>query len=394
MKFVVAFDSFKSTMTAMTACETAAQGIKTVFPQSEVIIVPVADGGEGTANAFFSVLGGEWVVKTVTNPEFKKIEAEYVILPDRTAVVEMAAASGLPLLTVNDRAKDRVIDPVFGPVIDPEKTTTYGTGELIADAVNRGCKEIILGLGGSATNDGGVGALSALGVRFLKADGAPINPTGGGLDELADIDASGINEATKNCRFTVACDVENTLCGEKGASVVYGPQKGATPEAVRRLDENLYRYAALIQKKTGKDILTLKGGGAAGGFAAGFSAFFDAELKSGIKLLLETVRFDEIIKDADIVFTGEGRVDGQSAYGKVISGIGFYAQKAGVPVIAVAGDVAPDYGEVLSHGVAAVFSINHRAVPFETARHSTVENLRDTVVNICRLIQTKSGVGR
>lgn len=387
MKFVVAIDSYKSTMTSKTACETAAQGIKSVFPESEVVIVPAADGGEGTAQAFFSVLGnprggdgenprgGEVIKKTVTGPDFRPVEAEYVILPNKTAVVEMAAASGLPLVAVKD----------------PEKTTTYGTGELIADAVNRGCKEIILGLGGSATNDGGVGALSALGVKFLKADGTLITPTGGGLSELADIDISGISEAAKNCRFTVACDVENTLCGEKGASAVYGPQKGATPEAVKRLDANLNHFADVVLKKTGKDILTLVGGGAAGGFAAGFSAFFQAELKSGIKLLLETVRFDELIKDADYIFTGEGRVDSQSAYGKVISGIGTYAQKAGVPVIAVAGDISPDYEAVLSHGVTAVFSINHLAVPFETAKLSSVENLRDTVTNICRLIGAAKG---
>ncbi len=371
MKFVIAIDSFKSTMTSKTACETAVNAIRSVFPESEVIIVPAADGGEGTAQAFFSVLGGEVIKKTVTSPDFRPVEAEYVIIPNQTAVVEMAAASGLPLVTVKD----------------PEKTTTYGTGELIADAVNRGCSEIILGLGGSATNDGGVGALSALGIRFLKANGSPISPTGGGLSELADIDLSEINEVAKNCRFTVACDVENTLCGEKGASAVYGPQKGATPEMIKRLDENLKHFAEIVQKKTGKDILTLKGGGAAGGFAAGFSAFFQSELKSGIKLLLETVRFDELIKNADYIFTGEGRVDSQSASGKVLSGIGAYAQQAGVPVIAVAGDISPDYQAVLSHGVTAVFSINHLAVPFETAKLSSVDNLRDTVTNISRLIK-------
>jgi len=377
MKFVVAIDSFKSTMTSQTACETAAQGIKTVFPDSEVVIVPVADGGEGTVRAFFSVLGGEIVKKTVIGPEFRPVEAEYVllpskILPDGTAVVEMAAASGLPLVTVKD----------------PEKTTTTGTGELIADAIARGCENIILGLGGSATNDGAVGALSALGIRFLKVDGTPIDPTGGGLSELADIDVSGMSEEIKSCRFTIACDVENTLCGPEGASAVYGPQKGAAPEAVIRLDNNLRKFADIVQKKTGKDVLDLKGGGAAGGFAAGFSAFFNAELKSGIKLLLETVHFDEIIKDADYIITGEGRVDSQSAYGKVISGIGAYAQKAGVPVIAVAGDVSPDYEPVLSQGVTAVFSINHLAVPFETAKQTSQKDLRDTVINICRLIGT------
>ena len=373
MKFVIAIDSFKSTMTSKIACETAAEGIKAVFPDSEIVLVPTADGGEGTAQAFLSVLGGQVIKKTVTGPEFCPVEAEYVILPNKTAVVEMAAASGLPLVTVKN----------------PEKTTTYGTGELIADAIKRGCKNIILGLGGSATNDGGVGALSALGVKFIKADGTQITPTGGGLSELADIDVSGISEEMKNCRFTVACDVENTLCGEKGASAVYGPQKGATPEAVKRLDGNLKHFAGVVQKKVGKDILNLNGGGAAGGFAAGFSAFFEAELKSGIKLLLETVRFDALIKDADYIFTGEGRVDSQSAYGKVLSGIGAYAQAAGVPVIAVAGDVSPDYKAVLSCGITAVFSINHLAVPFETAKLSSVENLRDTVTNICRLIKTR-----
>ncbi|HOP11206.1 MAG TPA: glycerate kinase [Oscillospiraceae bacterium] len=371
MKFVVAIDSFKSTMTSKTACETAASGIKTIFPDSKVVMVPAADGGEGTVRAFFAVLGGEIVKKAVTGPEFQPVEAEYVILPNGTAVVEMAAASGLPLVTVKN----------------PEKTTTYGTGELIADAIRHGCKNIILGLGGSATNDGAVGALSALGVRFLKSDGNPIDPTGGGLAELVEIDASTINTTAKNCRFTIACDVENTLCGPEGASAVYGPQKGATPEMVRRLDGNLKKFADIIREKNEKDILTLKGGGAAGGFAAGFSAFFDAELKSGIKLLLETVHFDEIIKDADYIFTGEGRVDSQSAYGKVISGIGAYAQKAGVPVIAVAGNVSPDYEAVLRHGVTAVFSINHLAVPFETAKLTSQKDLQDTVANICRLIQ-------
>ena len=325
LKIVTAMDSFKGTMSSIEACERVKNGIQDVIPDAEVVCIPVADGGEGTVEAFHYVLGGELIRTTVTGPLFEPVEAEYLILPDgRTAVVEMAAASGLPLV---------------GERKNPLKTTTKGTGELLRHAAERGCTHILLGLGGSATNDGGAGALAALGIKLLDAAGTEIEPTGGGLSALSRIDSSEMAPCMKECRLTLLCDVDNPLCGENGASAVYGPQKGADEAQVALLDRNLRQLAACIRQTTGREVETLPGGGAAGGIAAGLAGFFEVELRPGIQLLLETTGFQKLAAGADLVITGEGRIDFQSVRGKVPYGIGMAARTAGVPAIVIAGDM-------------------------------------------------------
>ncbi len=370
LKIVTAMDSFKGTMSSIEACERVKNGIQDVIPDAEVVCIPVADGGEGTVEAFHYVLGGELIRTTVTGPLFEPVEAEYLILPDgRTAVIEMAAASGLPLV---------------GERKNPLKTTTKGTGELLRHAAERGCTHILLGLGGSATNDGGAGALAALGIKLLDAAGAEIEPTGGGLSALSRIDSSEMAPCMKECRLTLLCDVDNPLCGENGASAVYGPQKGADEAQVALLDRNLRRLAACIRQTTGREVETLPGGGAAGGIAAGLAGFFEVELRPGIQLLLETTGFQKLAAGADLVITGEGRIDFQSVRGKVPYGIGMAARTAGVPAIVIAGDMGSGYDAIYDCGIEAVFSINHLAKPYREVRERSPEDLQDTVRNLAR----------
>ncbi len=374
-KIVTAMDSFKGTMSSIDACERVKKGILAVAPDAEVRCIPVADGGEGTVEAFHYVLGGELVKTTVTGPLFAPVEAEYLILPDgKTAVIEMAAASGLPLV---------------GEERNPMKATTMGTGELLLHAARRGCTSILLGLGGSATNDGGAGALAAMGVGLLNADGNPIEPNGGGLAELVKIDTTGIDNAIKACKLTLLCDVDNPLCGENGASAVYGPQKGATEAQIAVLDGRLHQLAEQIKAATGREVETISGGGAAGGIAAGLAGFFDVTLRPGITLLLDTVGFGRIIADADLVITGEGRIDFQSVRGKVPYGIGMAAKQAGVPAIVIAGDMGDGYQDIYNYGIEAVFSINHLAKPFREVRERSPQDLEDTVRNLTRFWQLR-----
>lgn len=369
MKVVAAFDSFKGSLTSIQACRTAEKAVKTVFPDAEVVIVPIADGGEGTAEAYYSALGGRMIRATVTSPEFERIEAAYVILPDHTAVIEMAQASGLTLVKEKNAGE----------------ATTFGTGELILDAIEKGCRRFIIGLGGSATNDGGVGALAALGVRFLDKEGKPIKPNGNGLYALYKIETDSMNPLLNECTFTIACDVENTLCGREGATYVYGGQKGVSGEDFERLDNNLRHYAECIQNCTGRDVLHIKGGGAAGGMCAGLAGFLNFKIESGIKLLLKTIQFDKIIQSADFIISGEGKADKQTANGKVICGIGEYAVQRKIPLIMVAGQLEDGYEAVFERGVAAAFSATHYASPFEASRAE--KDLYDTVRNVFSLIK-------
>lgn len=370
LKIVTAMDSFKGTMSSIAACERVKNGVLDVIPDAKVYCIPVADGGEGTVEAFHYVLGGELVETTVTGPLFEPVEAEYLILPDgKTAVVELAAASGLPLV---------------GERKNPMKTTTKGTGELLLHAAERGCTHILLGLGGSATNDGGAGALAALGVALLDADGAAVEPTGGGLSVLDRIDPAGMAACIKACKITLLCDVDNPLCGENGASAVYGPQKGADEAQVAVFDQGLHQMAACIRRATGREVEHLPGGGAAGGIAAGLAGFCEVEMRPGIQLLLQTIGFQEIIAGADLVITGEGRIDFQSVRGKVPHGIGLAAKKAGVPAIVIAGDMGNGYDAIYDYGIEAVFSINHLAKPYQEVRERSPEDLQDTVRNLMR----------
>jgi glycerate kinase len=369
MKVIAALDSFKGSLTSMQACKTAEKAVKSVFSDAQVINVPIADGGEGTAEAYYHALGGKVEQVTVTSPDFRRITAAYTILPDNTAVIEMAQASGLTLV------KER----------NAGEATTFGTGELILDAVKKGCRRFIIGLGGSATNDGGVGALSALGVRFLDKNDNTIRPNGNGLSELYKIKTDSMNAVLDECFFTIACDVENTLCGREGATYVYGGQKGVCGEDFERLDNNLRHYAECIKACTGRDVLQMKGGGAAGGMCAGLSGFLNVKIESGIKLLLNTIGFDRIIQNADYIISGEGKADKQTANGKVICGIGEYAVQYNIPLIITAGQLEDGYEAVFCKGVTAAFSTTHYAKPFEASRAE--KDLFDTIRNIFALIK-------
>ncbi|GMQ57613.1 glycerate kinase [Vallitalea sediminicola] len=370
-KIVIASDSFKGTMDSINVCNIVEEGIKNIRPEINTVTIPIADGGEGTVDAFLNAIGGKKVTKTVTGPLFDKIEANYGILDDGSAVIEMAQASGLPLVEGRE---------------NPLKTTTYGTGELIRDALEKGCKKIIIGIGGSATNDGGVGMASALGVKFLQEDNTEIDLTGEGLGSLATIDTSNLNAKISDCQFIVACDVDNPLYGENGASYIFAPQKGADKEMVKLLDENLKHYAGIVNRDLEINLQKYKGSGAAGGLGAGLVAFVNAELKSGINILLDAVDFDNIIVDADLIITGEGKIDGQSLRGKVPVGIADRAIKYHKPVIAIVGAIGDETDALYERGISSIFSINQRPEAFEIAKNYSEENLLKTTESIIRLV--------
>ncbi|QUH28264.1 glycerate kinase [Vallitalea guaymasensis] len=370
-KIVIASDSFKGTMDSINVCNIVEKGIKNIRPEIKTITIPIADGGEGTVDAFLNAIGGIKVTKKVTGPLFDKIEATYGILDDGSAVIEMAQASGLPLVEGRE---------------NPLKTTTYGTGELIQDALEKGCSKIIIGIGGSATNDGGVGMAAALGVRFLQEDNSEIDLTGEGLGSLATIDTSNLNSKITDCQFIVACDVDNPLYGANGAAYVFAPQKGANAEMVKILDENLKHYAGIVNRDLGINLQKYKGSGAAGGLGAGLVAFVDAQLKSGINILLDAVDFDDLVADADLIITGEGKIDGQSLRGKVPVGIADRAVKYHKPVIAIVGAIGDETDALYERGISSIFSINQRPEAFEVAKNYSEENLLKTTESIIRLV--------
>ncbi|MCR5484768.1 MAG: glycerate kinase [Clostridiales bacterium] len=375
-KVVIVPDSFKGTLQSAEVCEIISERVKAHFPRCEILSFPVADGGEGSTDCFLSALGGEKIYLTVKNPYMEDMTAYYGLINDGTAaVIEMASAAGLPL--VEGRK-------------DPLKTTTFGVGQMILDAAKRGCREIIIGLGGSCTNDCGAGAAAALGVRFINADGKEFVPTGGTLSSVARIDMSGMAKELKNIKIVSMCDIENPLYGEKGAAYVFAPQKGADENAVKYLDDGLRSFSDVIKRDVGKDVSKIAGGGAAGGMGAGMSAFFDSELKSGISAVLDTIGFDEKIKGADVIFTGEGKLDAQSMGGKVVIGVSRRAEKQNVPVIAVVGGADENISAVYGEGVTCVFTINRLPEPLEKSRFKSKENLRETVDNILRLIKIKN----
>ena len=363
-RFVLVPDSFKGTLSSQEICEILREEILRAKPDAEVLAFPVADGGEGSVNAFLTAVGGERVEVSCHGPYMEEMTGFYGLLPDGTAVIEMAAAAGLPL--VGDR-------------LGVAQTTTYGVGELMAAAAQNGAKRIILGLGGSSTNDGGCGAAAALGVRFLDDTGAEFLPVGGNLNRLAKIDTS---KQMKLPEITVMCDIDNPLCGPTGASAVFGPQKGATPDMVPALDANLRHLAEIVKRDIGVDIADLPGAGAAGGMGGGAVAFWNGTLQMGIETVLDTVDFDTVVQDARLVFTGEGRLDSQSLRGKVIAGVAKRAKQYGVPVVAVVGAVGDDADGVYDLGVCGVFTTNHTPVPFEIAKLHSHENLRRTARNL------------
>lgn len=325
MKLLLASDSYKGSLNTMQVAEQIKKGVKKVFPDAQFLCVPVADGGEGTVEAMVSSLGGEYRNIEVTAPDGRKIQAMYGVLPGKKVVLEMAAASGLPLIPHKER--------------DVMKATTYGTGELIKAALDEECTQIYIGIGGSATNDGGMGMAQALGYSFRDKDGKEVGFGGGELSRVEVIDDRNADKRLKEKEIIVMCDVTNPLCGEFGAAAIYGPQKGATPEQIIELDQGLKHFAQVIREKSGLDLEEIPGAGAAGGLGAGLVAFAGAKIKSGIDAILEVSNFSEKLDWADIVITGEGRIDRQSAFGKAISGISKMARTKDVPVVAVSGSI-------------------------------------------------------
>lgn len=377
MKIVIAPDSFKESLTAMEVANEIERGFRTVLPNAEYVKMPVADGGEGTVQSMVDATNGSLIWTTVTGPGGDKVNAFYGILGDsyhgseKTAVIEMAAASGLHLVTGEQR------NPLF--------TTSYGTGELIVDALNRGIKHIIIGLGGSATNDGGAGMAQALGAHLLDADNKPIAPGGAALATLQQINLTDLHPLLTQCRFEVACDVNNPLCGDHGASAIFGPQKGATSEMVEQLDTALNHYADVIAKAGIKDNRHLSGVGAAGGMGLGVMAFLDAQLKPGIDIVMHTVDLASHIKGASIVITGEGRLDSQTLHGKTPMGVAGVANSLNVPVVAIAGCVSDDANILLEHGFSALFSITPRALPLAKVLGNAKGNLYACSKNVAAL---------
>ena len=374
MNVVIAIDSFKGSLSSLQAGEAVKEGILRVNNLTRVHISPLADGGEGTVSALCEAMGGEMIELEVTGPLFERVKAKYAIINGNLAVIEMAEASGLTLVKENRR--------------NPMKTTTYGVGEIIKDALSRGVRRFIVGIGGSATNDGGVGMLSALGFSFKDKDGAEITPTAEGLSNLRFIDTCRAIPALSETTFRVACDVKNPLCGEQGASRIYGPQKGASPDDVVKMDSWLKRYSDIARTVSDKANPDTEGAGAAGGLGFAFLTFLNSALEPGIKTVIEETMLEEHIKNADIVVTGEGRLDAQSAMGKAPIGVARLAKKHGKRTIAFSGAVSDDAGGLNSLGIDAFFPILRKIVTLDEALLIDVayKNLADTAEQVFRLI--------
>lgn len=372
-RFIIAPDSFKGTLSSKQICEIIKDSICLHYPQAKINTVPVADGGEGSVDCFLSAVGGELIKCESVNPLFEKMEGFYgLINHGKTAIIEMAACAGLPL--IEDRKK-------------PLEATTYGVGLLVKDALSKGAKEIILGLGGSATNDFGCGFACALGVQFFDKNGNDFVPTGGTLCDIERIDLAEVSSLIQKTKITIMCDVKNPVYGEYGAAKVYAPQKGATAEQVELLDKGLRHVCEVVKRDLGKDVSDVVGGGAAGAMAGGVVAFFSASIGMGIEVVLDAVGFDELLENADVVFTGEGKIDSQSLQGKVIQGVAKRAKQKNVPVIAVVGGVQGDISAIYEQGVNSVFTINQLPEDFSVSRNKSEENLRKTVDNILRILK-------
>lgn len=374
MKIIIAIDSLKGSLTSLEAGETIKEGIKKVYPDADIQVSPLADGGEGTAEALTLGLKGSWQNVTVTGPLGEPVSASYGILPDgKTAVLEMAAAAGITLVESEKR--------------NPMKTTTYGVGEMLRDAIRKGCRHFIVGIGGSATNDGGIGMLQALGFGMLDEHGEQVPFGAEGLSRLHKIMADHVMEELKECTFRIACDVTNPLCGSRGASAVYGPQKGADPKMVTNMDGWLGRYAFLAKEVNQAADSEKQGTGAAGGLGFAFLTFTNAVLESGIRIVMEETGLEEGIREADLVVTGEGCLDGQTVQGKAPAGVAGLAKKYEKPVIAFSGIAKRDAVACNQAGIDAFFPILRRVVTLEEAMNpeNARENLLDTVEQVFRL---------
>ena len=373
MKIVVAPDSFKGSVTALQAAEAIERGLHRVFPDAEIEKLPMADGGEGTAQSLVDATGGRILTESVVDPLGVEIEARYGVLGDGvTAVIEMAAASGLTLVPLAKR--------------NPLVTTTYGTGQLIKAALDHGCRKLIIGIGGSATNDGGAGMAQALGAKLITASGEPIRWGGGGLHQLDAIGISELDSRIQETETVVACDVNNPLTGEDGASHVYGPQKGATPEMVQALDANLAHFDTILQRDIGVTVGDIPGAGAAGGLGAGLMAFLNAELKSGVALVIEATQLEKRISDADLVITGEGQINFQTVFGKTPIGVAKAAKAQGIPVVAIAGSISDDADGVYDAGIDAMVDIVPEPMPLEVAIENAPMLIANAAERAARLI--------
>ncbi|MBP8045420.1 MAG: glycerate kinase [Neisseria sp.] len=374
MKIVIAPDSFKESLTALEVAEAIEAGLKKVLPDAEYVKVPMADGGEGTVQSLVDATEGRLISAEVCAPLGNKVKAEFGLSGDgRTAIIEMAAASGLHLVPPEAR--------------NPLRTTSYGTGELILAALAEGVEKIIVGIGGSATNDGGAGMLQALGALLLDANNQPIGAGGGCLQDLAAIDLGGLDKRLAGVEIVVACDVDNPMCGEKGASAVFGPQKGATPEMVQALDSGLQHFADIAARDLGLDIQSPAGAGAAGGMGGGVLLLPDARLQAGVQIVMEAVKLAEKVQDADLVITGEGRMDAQSVHGKTPIGVAHTAKAFGKPVIAIVGCLREDYEVVYAQGIDAVFPIIRQLGSLEEILQHGRDNLVSAAQNVARIYQ-------
>ena len=375
MKVVIAIDSFKGSLSSLEAGEAVREGVLKADESAEVVIRPLADGGEGTVDALAIGLGGEMIEADVTGPLGERVRAKYCIVKGSTAVIEMAQAAGLPLVPAELR--------------NPMNTTTYGVGELILDAIRRGCRSFIVGIGGSATNDGGTGMLSALGFEFLDKNGEKIAFGARGLEALASVSAENVIPELRECSFRVACDVNNPLCGERGCSAVYGPQKGATPESVKIMDGWLGKYAEVAKSAFPNADPNYPGAGAAGGLGFAFKTFMNASLESGIGIILDETELEKHIADADVVVTGEGRIDFQTAMGKAPIGVAKLAKKHGKRAIAFAGCVTADAEECNNHGIDAFFPIIRGITTLDEAlrRDNAYSNLRAAAYQVFNLLK-------
>ena len=380
MKIVIAPDSYKECLSALQVATLIESGFREIFPTADYIKVPMADGGEGTVEAMVEATRGSLVPVTVRGPLGNAVEAFYGLTGDgSTAVIEMATASGLELVPPKKR--------------NPLRTTSYGTGQLIRSALDAGARKFILGIGGSATNEGGIGMLQALGVRLLDAQGQEVEPTGLGLGRLARIDMSGIDPRLAETVIDVACDVDNPLCGPRGASAIFGPQKGATPEMVQQLDGYLQNFAAITLRDLGIAMADIAGAGAAGGMGGGMYAFLCGRLRPGSEIVTEAVGLDALVKDADLVITGEGRIDGQTAFGKAPVGVARVAKRHNKPVIAIGGSLRADVDAVFAHGIDAVSSVLYRPCTIDEALTEGNENLRRTARNIAAILAMGLNLG-
>ena len=373
MKFLFASDSFKGTLSSTEISDLLEISAFRHFPGCSCVKVPIADGGEGTVDAIMRAAGGTYRQVTVHGPLFEERISSYGIIDQKKVIIEMAAASGLPL--VPDKLRD------------PMKTTTYGTGQLIRDALDLGFRHITVAIGGSATNDGGMGAMIALGARFLDADGRQLKGIGADLYHVSDIDLTHLHPAVKETAFTVMCDVNNPLTGPNGATYTFGSQKGANEVSLSLLETGMKNYAALIKRKFSIDVDSMPGAGAAGGLGAALMVFLNARLRSGIETVLDLIHFDDLLKDVDLVVTGEGRIDWQSACGKVLDGIGRRCQKAGIPAVAIVGGMGRGAEEIYSHGISSILPTINADMDIAEAMHRSAELYENAADRMFRLLK-------